>query len=220
MDNVQNCDSYTNIPLSQTYGYHLLFVPTIMYGNLSNKNFYFNFWLSTRWRRNVSVNTQTRSRARRPIDHVSILLFVAHIFDSVPKKKGNKPVSWVRPSDRRLSVKLVPTFCDREYHVVRTTDSYGRILRFLDRSSYFFCQVPPQLYSRGWVDAVPDPLLLRKFGSAGNRIWTSWSVARNSDHLPKTEYGKGGCLSLGVRQVGRENVPLPLATAEVTNVWG
>jgi hypothetical protein len=29
---------------------------------------------------------------------------------------------------------------------------------------------------------VSGPLLLRKFGSAGNRTWNSGSVARNSDH--------------------------------------
>jgi hypothetical protein len=32
------------------------------------------------------------------------------------------------------------------------------------------------------VDPVPDPLLLRKSGSAGNRTRISVSVARNSDH--------------------------------------
>jgi hypothetical protein len=32
------------------------------------------------------------------------------------------------------------------------------------------------------VDPVPDPLLLRKSGSAGNRTRTSGSVARSSDH--------------------------------------
>jgi hypothetical protein len=32
------------------------------------------------------------------------------------------------------------------------------------------------------VDPVPDKLLLRKSGSAGNRIRVSGSVARNSDH--------------------------------------
>jgi hypothetical protein len=32
------------------------------------------------------------------------------------------------------------------------------------------------------VDPVPDPLLLRKSGSAGNRTRASGSVARNSDH--------------------------------------
>jgi hypothetical protein len=42
-----------------------------------------------------------------------------------------------RPSDRRLSAKLVPTFVDRGCHVVRVTDPYGHILGFLDRSRYF-----------------------------------------------------------------------------------
>jgi hypothetical protein len=32
------------------------------------------------------------------------------------------------------------------------------------------------------VDHVPDPLLLRKSGSARNRSGISGSVARNSDH--------------------------------------
>jgi hypothetical protein len=30
-------------------------------------------------------------------------------------------------------------------------------------------QIAPQLSSRGWVDPVPDPLLLRKSGRAGNQ---------------------------------------------------
>jgi hypothetical protein len=38
-----------------------------------------------------------------------------------------------RPSDRRLSAKLVPTFADRGSQVVSVTDPYGRILGFLDR---------------------------------------------------------------------------------------
>jgi hypothetical protein len=46
-----------------------------------------------------------------------------------------------------------------------------------------FLQVAPQLYLRGWVDPVPDPLLLTKSGSARNRTRTSGSVAKNSDHL-------------------------------------
>jgi hypothetical protein len=71
-----------------------------------------------------------------------------------------------RPSYRRLSAKWLPTFADRGCHVFSVTDSHGRILCFLDRSRYFFFQVAPQLYSRGWVDPVPDALLLRKFGSA------------------------------------------------------
>jgi hypothetical protein len=38
-----------------------------------------------------------------------------------------------RPSDRRLSAKLVPTFADRGCRMVSVTDPYGRILGFLDR---------------------------------------------------------------------------------------
>jgi hypothetical protein len=61
-----------------------------------------------------------------------------------------------RPSDRRLSAQL---FADRWYHVVSVTNPYGRILGFLDRSRDFFFQAASQLYSRGWVHPVPDPLL-------------------------------------------------------------
>jgi hypothetical protein len=78
------------------------------------------------------------------------------------------------PSDRRLSAKLVPTFADRGCRMVSTTDPHGRILGFLDRSSYFSIQVAPQLYSRGWVDPIPDPLLLKKSGGAGNRTRDLW----------------------------------------------
>jgi hypothetical protein len=42
-----------------------------------------------------------------------------------------------RPSDRRLTAKLVPTFADRWYHVVSLTDPYGLIFRFIDRNHYF-----------------------------------------------------------------------------------
>jgi hypothetical protein len=39
-----------------------------------------------------------------------------------------------RPSDCRLSAKLVPTLADRVCHMVSVTDPYGRILGFLDRT--------------------------------------------------------------------------------------
>jgi hypothetical protein len=57
--------------------------------------------------------------------------------------------------------------------MVSATDPYGRALDFLDQSRYFFFQVAPRLYWRGWMDSVPDPLLLRKSGSIGN--WTQAS---------------------------------------------
>jgi hypothetical protein len=59
-------------------------------------------------------------------------------------KQTNKQTPWsesaselYRPSDRRLSAKLVPTFANRRCHVVSVTDPYGRILGFLDPSGYF-----------------------------------------------------------------------------------
>jgi hypothetical protein len=67
-------------------------------------------------------------------------------------------------------------------HMVSVVDPNGWILGFLYRSRYFFFQVAPQLYSRDWMDPVPDPLLLRKSGSTENGTRTSGSVARNSDH--------------------------------------
>jgi hypothetical protein len=48
---------------------------------------------------------------------------------------------WANYTERLpLSAKLVPTFADKRWHVVRVTDPYGRILRFLDQSRYFFFQ--------------------------------------------------------------------------------
>jgi hypothetical protein len=52
-----------------------------------------------------------------------------------------------RPSDCRMSAKLVPTFADRGCCMVRTTDPYSRILGYLDRRRYFLFQVAPQLHS-------------------------------------------------------------------------
>jgi hypothetical protein len=108
---------------------------------------------------------------------------------AIIKQSTTKQTPWpqsvsllYRPTDRRSSTKLVPTSEDKGCRVVSATDSHGRMLGFLDRSRYLFFKVAPQLYSRDWADPVPDWLLLRKSGSAGNRSRTSGSVARNSDH--------------------------------------
>jgi hypothetical protein len=48
-----------------------------------------------------------------------------------------------------------------------------------------FFKVTPELYSRGWVDPAPDPLLLRKSGSVGNRtrdFWICSQKLRPLDH--------------------------------------
>jgi hypothetical protein len=103
-------------------------------------------------------------------------------------KQTNKQTPWsksaselYRPSDRRLSAKWLPTFADIGCHVVSVTDPYGRIQRFYRQEPLLFYQVAPQLYSRGWVDPVPDPLRFFS-GSSGNRTRASGSVAKNSNH--------------------------------------
>jgi hypothetical protein len=82
-----------------------------------------------------------------------------------------------------LSTKILPTFADRSYHVVRETYLYGRILGFLDRNRYFFFQVAPQLYTH---EAEWTPFQTHYFTE--NLVapviepGTSGSVARNCDH--------------------------------------
>jgi hypothetical protein len=85
-----------------------------------------------------------------------------------------------RPSDRRLSTKWLPTFADRGVPRGLRDGSLRPYSRFSRQEPLFFYQVAPQLYSRGWVDPVQDPLLF--FCSAGNRTRASGSVANNSDH--------------------------------------
>jgi hypothetical protein len=76
-----------------------------------------------------------------------------------------------RPSDRRFSVKWLPTSADKGCHVVSVTEPYGRILGFLDRSRYFFYQVAPQVVQRGCGDPVPDPLLVVPPPPPPQKIW-------------------------------------------------
>jgi hypothetical protein len=44
---------------------------------------------------------------------------------------------------------------------------------FSRQEPLLFFQVAPESYSQGCVDLLPDPLLLRKSGSAGNQTRTS-----------------------------------------------
>jgi hypothetical protein len=107
---------------------------------------------------------------------------MSQILNPIKKNPWSESASELyRPSDRRLSAKWLPTFADRGCNVVSATDPYGCILGFLERSRYFFYQVAPQLYSRGSVDSVPDPLLFFS-GSAWNRT-RSFSYSRYSDWL-------------------------------------
>jgi hypothetical protein len=71
-------------------------------------------------------------------------------------------------------------FADIGCHVQRdwSVRSYSW---FSIQEPLLFYQVAPQLYSRGWVDPVPDPLPFF-LDSARNRNRASGSVAENSDH--------------------------------------
>jgi hypothetical protein len=108
-----------------------------------------------------------------------------HQFPSLSNKTNS--VAWVRQhelyrlSDHHLPAKLVPTLADRGCRMVSAMNPSVVNFGFLDQSRYFL-EIASQLSSRGWVDPVPDPLLLRKSGSTGNQTQISESVARNSDH--------------------------------------
>jgi hypothetical protein len=70
---------------------------------------------------------------------------------------------------------LVPTFVDRGVSRGQRGGSPNVVnLSFLDRSRYFSFKELLIYTRKGWVDPVPDPLLLRKSGSAGNRTWDLW----------------------------------------------
>jgi hypothetical protein len=116
------------------------------------------------------------------------------------------------PTERPPLVgEVVPTFADRECCEVSATDHPVVSLGFLDRSRYYFFQVAPQLSSRGLVNPVPDPLLLRKSGSAGNRTQDLWIC---SQKLWPLDHRGGHNVSdtiineyeaLGGMRIGREN---------------
>jgi hypothetical protein len=94
-----------------------------------------------------------------------------------------------RSRDRRLSAKLVATFADKRCHVVSVTDPPGQFLGFLDRSRNCFLQAATQLYWRGWVDPVSDPLLLRKSGRPGSNpgLWICSQELWPLDHGPRND---------------------------------
>jgi hypothetical protein len=77
-------------------------------------------------------------------------LLVAYVYRFPLKLRGLQSASELhRPSDRRLSAKLVPTFAGRGCRVVSATVPPAVSLGFLDRSRYFSIQAAPKLTSRG-----------------------------------------------------------------------
>jgi hypothetical protein len=93
---------------------------------------------------------------------------------------------WVRerniPTERPPLVgEVIATFGELRVPRGQRDGSLLQWSRFSRQEPLLFFQVAPQLYSRVWVDPVPDPIIFFP-GSAGNRTRDSRSVGKNSDH--------------------------------------
>jgi hypothetical protein len=86
---------------------------------------------------------------------------ILYIYDNTVASVRKRTIPTERPP--LVSEVRANFFADRGCHVGSVTNPYGSILGFLDRNRYFFFQVAPQLYSRGWLHPVPDPLLFLFF---------------------------------------------------------
>jgi hypothetical protein len=97
----------------------------------------------------------------------SICNYFHQLSNSVAVSPEASYTYWEAAAGRRI---LVPTLANSGMSLGQRSGNPTVInLGFLDRSRDFFFQVAPHLSSWGWVDSARDPLLLRKYGSAGNR---------------------------------------------------
>jgi hypothetical protein len=79
---------------------------------------------------------------------------------------------WATANGRRI---LVPTFADRGVSRGQRGGSSTAVNLPCSRpEALLLFEAAPHLSSWGWVDPVPEPLLLRKFGSARNRTHDLW----------------------------------------------
>jgi hypothetical protein len=90
-------------------------------------------------------------------------------------QKKNSMV-WVRertiPIERPpLLGEVVANFCGERVPRGQRNGSLRPYSRFSGQEPLLFYQVAPQLYSRGWVDPVPDPLLVFLSSPPPREIW-------------------------------------------------
>jgi hypothetical protein len=111
------------------------------------------------------------SEARRYTDEANLTHWNANLSILFSKCLKNCVIISVNLRSKRLCgiVVRVSGYRSRAQRITTAVN-----LGSLDRSRYFFIQVAPQLSSRGWVDPVPEPLLLRKSGRAGNQTRDLW----------------------------------------------
>jgi hypothetical protein len=79
-----------------------------------------------------------------------------------------------------MSAKIVPTFADTGCRVAIAMDPPAVNLGFIDTEPLLFHSSSTSVILTRLNDPVPDPVLLRISGSAGNRTLFSGSVVRNS----------------------------------------
>jgi hypothetical protein len=152
-------------------------------------------YTQTRWHAQPSINTTILYT-----DKVTCTALRKHNNPIHRKQNSNSvafspQMNYTNRAAAACHVKLVPTFADRRCYVVSPLDSYSRSLTFLDQNRYSSFQATPQLYSRGWMDPVPDPLLFRKSGSARNQTRDLWICSQELWPLDH----RGGCMILYIR---------------------
>jgi hypothetical protein len=102
----------------------------------------------------------------------SIIQVIQTKTNSVALSPRANYTDWSTATCRR---NLVPTFVDRAVSRDQRGGSPTVVnLSFLDRCRYFSFKWLLIYSHKGWVDPVPDPLLLRKSGSARNRTRDLW----------------------------------------------
>jgi hypothetical protein len=130
----------------------------------------------------LQIKTHDISNSTGTVDVISkspnLIFFITYLYSwssglnslntSVAFSPQANYTDWATGTGRRI---LVGTLVDRgalrgQSGVTHTAVNFS----YLDRSHYLSFQVTPYLSSRGWLDTVPDPLLLR----AGNRTRDPW----------------------------------------------
>jgi hypothetical protein len=124
------------------------------------------------------------------VGHIKDQIIWMHTLEHTKLTKKTNSMVWVRertiPAERPPLVGEVgANSCGASVPRCQRDGSLRPYSRFSRQEPLLFYQVAPQLYSRGWLDPVPDPLHFS--GSAGNRTRASGSVAKNSDHYTTDE---------------------------------
>jgi hypothetical protein len=150
--------------------------------------------------RDCSIISTTSYRVRRS-KHITTNYFLSVTEEERERKeKGLQTpwplvlqanyTEWATANGRRI---LVPTFAERRVSRGRSHGTPTAVnLSFLDRSRYFSFQADPLLSSRGWVDHVPDKLLLRKSDSAEIRTRDLWVCSQELWPLDHRGDGESG----------------------------